>query len=262
MRKTLLSILVIASCAAYLGATPLTVSWVEGKVEKSAGSGWAAINIGDRIDSAETVRLGAQATAEFTDGKRKVAIAAAGTFNLERLLRGGSESAKKRTAVVDKMGKMVDSSIGSGQTSVAGVRGAAVVEPSAEAISWASEGVDVDALMTEAKELAKAGKYPDAAAKFAAAAREAEGEQKDGALYGQAWALAVDGSAIPALKTLRSMPSSGPWAGPRALLLARLDLDSGAAEEAAAVLKAALAAKLLVGDDVELAKDMLAEAGI
>ena len=84
--------------------------------------------------------------------------------------------------------------------------------------------------------------------------------EKVAASYAEAWALAADESSARAVKILRGMPSSGTWAGPRALLLARLDIDSGAKDEAKAVLDAAAAAKLFVGDDVTLAASLLAEA--
>ena len=56
------------------------------------------------------------------------------------------------------------------------------------------------------------------------------------------------------------MPASGSWAGPRGLLLARLDIDSGAKDEAKSIIDSGLAAKLFLGDDVELAKSLLVEA--
>jgi len=56
------------------------------------------------------------------------------------------------------------------------------------------------------------------------------------------------------------MPAIGVWAGPRALLLARLDLESGAKAEAKSVLEAAIAAGFLAGEELQLAKGMLEEA--
>ena len=61
------------------------------------------------------------------------------------------------------------------------------------------------------------------------------------------------------MKILRGMSSSGVWAGPRALLLARLDIDSGAPAEARSLLQSALDGEALAGDDIQLAKGMIAE---
>ncbi len=260
MKRTWLAAVFAISALLALGASPLSVSWIDGKVEAKSGSSWRLLSVGDMVDSQDTVRLGAGAVAEFSDGKRKVAITAAGMFPLESLLKGGADATKKRSATVDKLGRLVDPNARASQTAVAGVRGAAV-EPAGETITWASEGPDPDVLMDEARALARDGRFAEASHKFSEAADAAEGEQKDGALYGKAWALAAADSVVPAVMTLRTIPASGPWAGPRALLLARLDLESGAVEEARSVLKTAIDAKLLVGDDLALAKSMLEEAG-
>jgi hypothetical protein len=114
--------------------------------------------------------------------------------------------------------------------------------------------------MEEGRTLLRNQEFSAAAVKFSEAADAAEGDQLDAASYAQAWALASDGSVARAVKILRTMPASGPWAAPRALLLARLDIDSSAKAEAKAVLTAAKTAKLFVGDDVALAEALLAEA--
>lgn len=108
--------------------------------------------------------------------------------------------------------------------------------------------------------MVRAGDYATAALRFNEAAGIAEGADKDEALYSQAWALAADDSQARALSVLRAMPSSGNWAGPRALLLARLDIDTGAKAEAKSAIETGLSSKLFVGDELDFAKSLLSEA--
>ena len=258
--KRLTMVLLVAFVALLsLSAVPLTVSWADGKVDLQKGSAWAGVKIGDKLDSGATLRLAAGASVELSDGKRKVALTAAGTYVLDSLLKQGAASAKNKTGVLDKLGKLVDPKASTGSATVAAVRGAAV-EPAKDSVSWMSDAVDIGAVMDEGRKLVRDGDFAAAAVKFDEAVNAAEGDEKESASYAQAWALAADDSSARAVKLLRGMSASGIWAGPRALLLARLDIDSGAKAEAKAVLDAASAAKLFVGDDVDLAKSMLAEA--
>jgi hypothetical protein len=260
MKRALLIAISSLIAVLSLSAVPLTVSWADGKVELQKGSAWAAVNMGDKVDSASSLRLAAGASVELTDGKRKVSLTAAGTYVLDSLLKqGGAEAAKKRSGALDKLGKLVDPNATTGATTVAAVRGAAV-EPAKDTVTWMSDSVDVAAVMEEGRKLVRDGDFSAAALKFDEAVYAAEGDEKVSASYAEAWALAADDSSARAVKILRGMPSTGVWAGPRALLLARLDIDSGAKAEATSVLEAANAAKLFVGDDVDLAKTLLAEA--
>lgn len=242
-----------------LSAVPLTVSWADGKVDLQKGSSWAAVSMGDKVDSASTLRLAAGASVELTDGKRKVALTAPGSYVLDVLLKQGAESAKRKSGALDKLGKLVDPKASTGAATVAAVRGAAV-EPPKDSVTWMSDTVDVASVMEEGRKLVRDGDFTAAAAKFDEAVFAAEGDEKEAASYAEAWALAADESSARAVKLLRGMASAGMWAGPRALLLARLDIDSGAKAEAKALLEAATKASLFVGDDVDLAKSLLAEA--
>jgi hypothetical protein len=254
------TVVVLIAFVATLGlyAVPLTVSWADGKIELQKGSAWAAVNIGDQIDSAATIRLGKGASIELSDGKRKVALTSEGSYVLDNLLQKGAVASKKNSTALNKLGKLVDPQAQVGSTTVAAVRGAAI-EPSKDATEWQSD-VDIPAIMEEGRQLVRTGDYTNAALKFGEAADAAEGVEKDSATYSQAWALAAADSQAKAVKLLRAMPSTGNWAGPRALLLARLDIDSGANAEAKSVIESGLSSKLFVGDEVDLAKSLLDEA--
>lgn len=258
MKRACLVIAVLFASALGLSAAPLTVAWADGKVDLQKGSAWVALSIGDKLDSSSTIRLGAAASVELTDGKRKMALTAPGLYALEALLKQGASSASRTSGALTKLGKLVDPALTTAGTSVAAVRGAAI-EPAKDSVTWMSDSVDVKAVMDEGRKLARHGDYAEAAAKFDEAASAADGEDAEAALYAEAWALAADQSSARSVKILRGMADSGTWAGPRALLLARLDIESGAAAEAKALLGAAMAGNLFVGDDVDLANSMLAE---
>ena len=258
MKRITVVIMIAFVAALSLSAMPLTVSWSDGKVDVQKGSAWAAVSMGDKIDSASTIRLGKGASVEFSGGQRKVALTSEGTYLLDNLLKKGAVASKQNTSAMNKLGKLVDPQASVGSTTVAAVRGAAI-EPAKESTDWQSD-VDVSAIMEEGRKLVRSGDYANAALKFKDAADAAEGVEKDSATYSEAWALAAGDSQVKAVKVLRTMPSSGNWAGPRALLLARLDIDSGANAEAKSVIQSGLSSKLFVGDEIDLAKSLLDEA--
>ncbi|HTX71258.1 MAG TPA: hypothetical protein VMC79_00395, partial [Rectinemataceae bacterium] len=259
-KKVALILIFAVAMAIVLSASPLTVSWLDGKVEQLSGSSWIPLNLGDKIDSASKVRLAAGASAEFTGGGRKISLTAPGVFVLDTLLKRGLASAKATSGALDMLGKLVDPKAQTTDVTAAGVRGAAIGDQSADSMTWESDTVDTDALMASARQLVRDGHFVEAADKFGQAAAAADGDRKDDALYGQAWALAAGGRTIESVKILRMMRPAGVWAGPRALLLGRLDIDSGAKDEAISVLQAALNGGTLAGNDIQMAKDMLGEA--
>jgi hypothetical protein len=258
MKRLFIIVLVAFLAVVSVSAAPLTVSWADGKVDMKQGSAWVAVNMGDEIDSAATLRLGQGASVELTSGKHKVSLTAAGIYLLDSLLRKG-EAAQTRITALDKLGKLVDPQASTGTSTVAAVRGAAI-EPTTETTSWDSGSVDVPAIMDQGRKLVRDGDFDGAAAKFDEAVQASDGDDKDSATYSEAWALAAGDNNAKAVKLLRDMPDSGIWAGPRDLLLARLDIDSSDYVEAKAVLDAGMSSKLFVGDDVGLAKSLLAEA--
>ena len=258
-RALVVAVAVFFAATFSLAAVPMTVSWADGKVDLKKGSSWTAIGVGDTIDSAATLRLAKGATVELTDGKRKVSLTSEGTYVVDSVLKKGAMASKQSTMAFDKLGKLVDPQASVSSSSVAAVRGA-VVEPSKESVDWQSDTADLPAVMEEGRKLVRSGDYANAALRFKEAAGLAEGVDKDSAQYSEAWALAADGSQAQAVAILRGMPATGNWAGPRALLLARLDIDSGADAEARSVVQSGLDAKLFVGDEVELAKSLIDEA--
>jgi hypothetical protein len=259
MKRFPIVVLIALAAAAGLYALPLTVSWADGKVELKKGALWTAVNVGDRVDSASTIRLGKSSAVELSDGKRKLSLTAEGNYVLDSLLKKGAVASKQSVAAMDKLGKLVDPQATVDTTAVAAVRGAAV-EPSEGKVEWQSDTADLPLLMEEGRRLVRAGDFATAALRFSDAAGIAEGQDKDAAMYSEAWALAADDSRARAVNILRAMPSSGNWAGPRALLLARLDIDSGAKAEAKTVIQTGMAGKIFTGDEVDLAKTLLDEA--
>jgi hypothetical protein len=261
MKRLTIAVLSTLFAALPLSAVSLTVSWADGNVERQKGSSWVNVVIGDRIDSTAALRLGKGAFVELNDGKRTMSLTAAGTYMLDTLLKQGAIAARKDVGILDKLGKLVDpkASIGSSAVAVAVVRGEAR-EPAKDTVDWQSDSVDIAATMDEGRQFVRDGDYENAVLKFGEAASAAEGDDKASAQYAEAWALAANDGTARAVKILRAMPASGRWASPRALLLARLDIDSGAKPEAKSVIDDGIAAKLFAGDDLKLANYLLAES--
>ena len=282
MKRLMLALLVfMAATAAF--ASNLTATWIEGTVERKQGSSWTAIKLGDIVKSSDVIRLAASSTAEFSDGRQKVTLTAPGTFSLSAMLRAGASQDKRKASLFDRLARILSPDRKPSQEAVGGVRGKAQAgsettpwvggDGEADAVSSATGDSGEDAaaeaaalaaknagLLSAAWDLVKAKDYAKAAAQFGSVVETADGGMKVEALYGQAWALEASGSTISAIKILRSMPSEGVWAGPRVLLLARLDLGTGAYVEARSLLEAAIASGLFSGEDLELAKAMLKEA--
>lgn len=257
MRKTL-SVLILVLVATAAFSAPLTASWVEGKVEYGSGSAWKPVNIGDKIDSSQSVRLAAGAMAEFAEGNRRISLSAPGTYSLDALVKAGAQQSANRSSALGKLGKLVDPKAADAATAIAGVRGAAQGE--AETM-WMTESEGGAALAEEAKSFAREGRFSDAASLFGQAAEASTGDERDGYVFSKAWSLAAGGATIEAIKTLRAFaPAGADWAAQRGLLLARLDIDSGAGAEARTILEQLLASGKLSGDDLELAKAMQVEA--
>jgi hypothetical protein len=246
-------------CAAAAGAFPVSASWVEGQVDRRVGSAWKAVSMGDKLDSTDSVRLGPKAMAEFTDGQRRVALSAAGSYALDSLFKAGSAQATKRAGAISKLGMMIDPKAAVSAGTVAGVRGAAQT-PTGTA--WVTEEEGAPAYVEEALAFARESRFADAAKLFADAAAESEGEQKAGYTYSRAWSLSAGGAVLEALKILRELSPSttGKWTGPRALLLARLDIDTGAVAEAQELLLTTIKAGAFSADDRPLADEMLQES--
>ena len=248
-------LLIFLSTAA--GAMPMTASWIEGNVDLRVGSAWRALSEGDTVDSASIVRLGSNSLAEFTSGSRKVSLSSEGTFNLDTLLSSGEAQGHKRSAVVNKLSRVVDSRTPRAST-VAGVRGE--FEGAPEKTVWAVEDDDPEMLAEEGQALIDEERYADAADMFRRAAEEAIGTKRDEYRYAQAWCFAAADDPLSAIKVLRPMEPSPYYAVPRAILLARLNLDTGAAKEAAAVLDSVSGNPTITDEDAVLIKELKAES--
>lgn len=225
---------------------PLTVSWVEGTVDVRSGTTWAELDVGDTVDSAASVRLGPGSFAEFLLGTRKISLSAAGTYKLESLVSSTASHQSSRISIVDKMGRFVNNQAPR-STVVAGVRGA--FEGGQEKATWVVDEDDPETLAEAGRVLVSQKHYAEAAAKFASASEGALGDKRDEYLYSQAWCLAASDDAIGAIKILRPMPASGAYGIPRGILLAQLNLDTGAVGEATAVLEEISRNPSLEGDD-------------
>lgn len=257
MKRSIFAVVIFFAFGVASFAIPLTASWVEGEVSVKAGSTWMPLSIGDKVESASVVRLEPGSLAEFASGGRKIALSAEGTYNLDDLLKSKVATQGNANSAASKMARMVTGAKPR-STVVGGVRGDFEGKPAET--TWAEDEEGPEYLAADARVKATAGVFADAAELFANAAKEALGDARDEYRYGEAWARSMDGDTIGAIKALRLMPPSGPWAGPRAILLARAYLDSAAPAAASAELSRARATVLFVAEEEELVRALEAEA--
>jgi hypothetical protein len=250
-------------------ALPLTADFIIGQVERQVGTAWKAVNTGDKVDSTDTVRIvGPSSKAEFSSPAGKISLTKPGSYRLEDQLKEAATLARRNGALA-KLGKIVDPKAAQAAIT-AGVRGAQQgVTPDmligTGGDMWMTDEEPTAAgLSDKAKDKARDGQFAEAAEIFGKAAEKAKGEERAGYLYSQAWCLYAAGPASvpPAIKVLSyiSPAAAGAWAVPRALLLARMDLDVGAAADARALLTELLASGKLGSEDKASADEMLAEA--
>ncbi len=253
-------------CAMALGisawAIPLTVTWIDGKVERQKGSAWLSLKEGDIVDSAETVRLATASLVELANGKQKIVISTAGTFALDSLTKAAAAQQQKSSGTVDKLAKLVAPSKTS-QATVGGVRGDLIGDAVAKT-DWNDDYDSARIMIRKALELNTQGRYQESAAMFGKAAADARPNDYlvTVAKYGQACSLVALGSTGQAILLLREARATNQLPDKESLLLARLDLDSGAKDEAINILTYAVNGGGLAPEDTNLAKDMLKEAGV
>jgi hypothetical protein len=146
-------------------------------------------------------------------------------------------------------------------TAVAGVRGD--FEGNPEETLWVDdeeEAIDPEIPAAEGRVLFEADRFAEAAVKFGIAEKAAPEGERDLYSYSRAVSSASAGDTITSIKVLRTMSPSGSLAIARAILLARLDLDTGATREAQQVLDDAASLPELTREDAALIKEMKDEA--
>lgn len=241
-------------------AVPLKVSWSEGSVQIKTSSAWKPLEIGSSIDSSSVIQLKPDSFVELTYSGGKLVLSAEGIYSLDKLLANANKQQQERSTVLSKVGKLVANKAPL-STTVAGVRGSE--QDSASNMDWivdeesAPSGADPAA---EAYTLLKNGSYAQAAKAFSRLIPNAPEALKTEYQYSQAWCLASANDLVGSIKILRAMPGAGPFAIQRALLLARLNLDTGAVAEAVQVLESVRLSPELESDDRVLVQEMLKEA--
>lgn len=255
-------------CALALGisawAIPLTVTWVDGKVELQKGSAWVALREGDVVDSASTLRLvNKSSILELANGKQKIVLSSAGTYILDSVIKASAAQGQKSTATVDKLAKLVGPAQ-AGQTATGGVRGD-LIGDAVLRIDYDDGLNDTRLELQKAVDLNTQQKYKEAIDLFEKVKKDASTDSLilTAAMYGQACSYVALGSNARAIKLLREVKfTMATLPSTESLLLARLDLDSGAKSEGVAIIQAALAAGGLDQETVDIANGMLKEAGV
>ena len=238
----------------------MSVSFLEGTVELKTATAWTEIQEGDKIDSASSIRLSKDSFIEFAVGSRKIVLSSEGTYSLASVLAASTGDKGKTNTVINKFSKLMNKEAPR-STAVAGVRGD--FEGNPEETLWVDdeeEAIDPEIPASEGRVLFEADRFAEAAEKFGIAEKAAPEGERDLYGYSRAVAAASAGDTITSLKVLRTMSPSGSLAIARAVLLARLDLDTGAAREARQVLDDASRLPDLTREDMALIREMKDEA--
>ncbi len=260
MKRLCSFILVIGFSFYPLIALPMSVTFLEGTVELKTAASWTEINEGDRIDSASSIRLSKDSFIEFVAGNRKIVLSSEGTYSLASVLTAPAGDKGKTNTVINKFSKLMNKEAPR-STAVAGVRGD--FEGNPEETLWVDdeeEAIDPEIPATEGRLLFDSNRFAEAAEKFGIAEKAAPEGERELYSYSRAVAAASAGDAITSIKVLRTMSPSGSLAIARAVLLARLDLDTGAAREAQQVLDDVSKRPDLTREDAALIKEMKEEA--
>lgn len=260
MKKLFLRIGMALLIAGMVFPAPLKVSWTEGTVQIKSGSSWKNLDAGASIDSSSIIQLMAESFIEFTYPGGKLALSAEGVYSLDKILANANRQQQERSTVLSKVGKLVANKAPL-STIVAGVRGSE--QDSTSNIDWIVDDENSQSkndIAAEAYAQLQKGAYLQAAGAFAKLVPYAPQDAKTEYLYAQAWCLASANDLVGSIKLLRTMPDVGPFAIERALLLSRLNLDTGAVSEAIQVLESLRLSSELESDNLLLVQDMLNEA--
>lgn len=241
-------------------SVPLTVSWTEGSVMVRSGNAWKTLDVGSSLDSASVIRLLSDSFVEFAYSGGTLVLSSEGMYTLDKLLAYSSNQREERSSILAKVGKMITNQAPL-STTVAGVRGSE--QDSSSNVDWILEdesGASVSDPAGKAYTMLRKGAYQEAAKAFSDLIPTASFDVKPEYQYAQAWCLASANDLVGSIKLLRSMPSSGPFAVQRALLLSRLNLDTGAFKDAVQILESVRLFPELRSDDRLLVQRMLQEA--
>ena len=242
--RTVILVIAAVSAAASAWAVPLAVEFVSGKVMAMTGGSWVDVDIGDKLDSTQTIRLDKGAVLELTGpNNTRIALCAAGVFLLDSYLAPKPATGPAATAAA-KLAKLARNQ--AQETTVGGIRGAGIEPASEEDMMWASSGPDAGAVMVSAAEAHDAGDYLGAWSLFMEAAGIYTEECDPNSAALAAWYASRSGLAAEsparALASLRTAvpEDAGALRGGYTLALAALDARYGSPADAKALLERAL----------------------
>ncbi|MBN2875730.1 MAG: hypothetical protein JXM71_11595 [Spirochaetales bacterium] len=225
-------------------AAPVVVDFVDGDAHVLAGGSWKRLDFDDKLDSAQSVKLGAGAILELrSQAGSTVTIAAPGTYLVDSLFKPKTEASAVAT-VAGKLEKLAKG--GKQDATVAGVRGSEAVV--AKETMWAGGTIEADEAFAEADVAFKGGDHGSAWSLYMESlelyleASDPTGAAR--AAYSASLAAIAGGSGAKALASLRaaSAEDAGALRGSYALALATLSARYGATADAKALLNTAITA--------------------
>jgi hypothetical protein len=203
MKKTLLVLGLLALVALTAFSQEIVIDYLEGIVERSVGSSWRELDIGDSLPAEATVRLSDHGFLELVQGKLHVSISQDGVYRLSDVIGKSRQVAgwDLKNVVSGKIRTALAGS-GSSDEAVMGVRGAAAGAPAD--IQWVEAG-ETEETLAKGRALLEGGQYAEALKLFEDGRQNAFAEEEQVFLYYIALTYAQSGKAGRALASLRGV---------------------------------------------------------
>ena len=193
-------VLLLVAAGAPIFAADLEITYVEGRLELSASGGWKALDIGDVLSEAATVRFDGSGVAEIEGTGVKVTLRQQGTYKLSDII--GKSKQVASTGLGSLMKDRVAGVFQGTQratSAVMGVRAAEVETDSQKRVSWLGSASD---LLAQAKKELEAGEYEKALSTLGEAYENADELEEPEILYYTSYANTMTGNSGAALDAI------------------------------------------------------------
>jgi len=243
MKGKVIAILLLIAATGIAAADSFSADYVQGTVELQQTDGWYSVAIGDTIPSDGTIRLGANAYAEISNGSVTVKLSSPGVYHMTSLVQGSAaaSSAGLASLLTQRVEALVKSSDNQNSAVVGGVR-AAEAQSGPQTV-WAGGG-NTEQLISQGLTLMQQGKYNEAFYTFKDAYDNASSGSAPKASFYMGYAASLRNDTFNAIKylaTYKPDPSTG-YYNDQVLTLGQLYVQTFAYKNAVALLDPYIAA--------------------
>ncbi|HVO40224.1 MAG TPA: tetratricopeptide repeat protein [Spirochaetia bacterium] len=225
-----LSVFLALVATASVSSLDMSVAYLEGRVEKQAGSGWAALSLGDPVPTDGVLRLDNDSFVELRGLGLTIKVSRSGTYSIRDLIDGSRRVGL--TAVGRALSDAFSALVGGPsrkQAESLGVRGNEETEDNEPV--WKAGRFDDH--RSAAMDSMKSGDYATAIGILRRALDEATPEERPEAKFLLGYAYAQAGNTAEALRALSGLAPAADdsWSRDFIVLKARLLIDASAYAE-------------------------------